>query len=49
MRIAIIDRTEALYNTANMLLALEHDIPIIITSEEAPEYKIKTDAFKTIR
>lgn len=48
MRIAIIGRTEALYNTANLLLKKGYDIPIIITSKEAPEYNIKADDFEKL-
>ena len=38
MKIAIIGRTEILYETVKFLLKNEHDIPLIITSKEAPEY-----------
>jgi methionyl-tRNA formyltransferase len=38
MKIAIIGRTEILYNTAELLLEKGYIIPLIITSKEAPEY-----------
>ena len=38
MRVAIIGRTETLYNTAELLLKNGYDIPLIITAKEAPEY-----------
>ena len=38
MRVAIIGRTENLYNTAELLLKNGYDIPLIITAKEAPEY-----------
>lgn len=39
MKIAIIGRTEMLYETAELLLKQDHSIKIIITAKEAPEYK----------
>lgn len=41
MRIAIIGRTEILYETVELLIKYGYQIPLIITSKEAPEY-IKT-------
>lgn len=38
MKIAIIGRTEALYNTALSLLEKDHEIVCILTAKEAPEY-----------
>ena len=38
MKIAIIGRTEILYETVKLLLKNGHDIPLLITSKEAPEY-----------
>jgi methionyl-tRNA formyltransferase len=38
MRVAVIGRTEILYNTAELLLKNGYDIPLIITAKEAPEY-----------
>ena len=43
MKIAIIGRSELLYNTIELLLEKGYEIPLIITSKEAPEYK-KTSA-----
>lgn len=38
MKVAIIGRTEILYNTATLLLDNGYEIPLIITHKEAPEY-----------
>lgn len=38
MKIAIIGRNEILYKTAEKIVGQGHDIPLIITAKEAPEY-----------
>ncbi|GIV33637.1 MAG: formyl transferase [Chitinophagales bacterium] len=48
MRIAIIGRTETLYESALKLLEAGHEIPLIITAKEAPEYKIGASGFKEL-
>lgn len=48
MRIAIIGRTEALYNTAKRLSLIGHHIGLIITSKEAPEYQKTADDFRQL-
>ncbi|MBN8704013.1 MAG: formyl transferase [Bacteroidetes bacterium] len=48
MRIAIIGRTEILYKTAQLLHKNGFEIPLIITSKEAPEYKITSADFKEL-
>ena len=48
MRIAIIGRTSLLYNTAKLLYKNGHEIPLIVTSREAPEYTIKAEDFKKL-
>lgn len=48
MRIAIIGRTEILYDTTVQLLNLGYEIPLIITAKEAPEYKVTRDDFKQL-
>jgi len=45
MKVAIIGRTETLYETACMLRAAGHEIVCIITSKEAPEYTRSADDF----
>lgn len=47
MNIAIIGRTEILYRCIELLEQTNHKICIIITSKEAPEYKIKSEDFKS--
>ncbi len=46
MRIAIIGRTETLYETAELLQKQGHSIALIITSKEAPEYTKTSDDFQ---
>ncbi len=46
MRIAIIGRTEILFETMKLLVSKGYDISIIITSKEASEYKIKRKQFE---
>ncbi|MBV1880761.1 MAG: hypothetical protein KUG82_03970 [Pseudomonadales bacterium] len=45
MRVALIGRSELMYETAVLLLDKGFDITLIITCKEAPEYKIKNDDF----
>jgi methionyl-tRNA formyltransferase len=45
MKVAIIGRTETLYEAACMLRAVGHEIVCIITSKEAPEYMRSADDF----
>ncbi|MDN5081914.1 methionyl-tRNA formyltransferase [Aliarcobacter butzleri] len=46
MKIAIIGRTEILYETIELFLSKGFLIPLIITSKEAPEYKKKSKDFE---
>lgn len=46
MNIAIIGRTEMLYDTAKMLLNKGFRIPLIITAKETPEYKKTSKDFE---
>ena len=48
MKVAIIGRTSILYNCAKILLDNHYEIPLIITSKEAPEYTINTNDFKKL-
>lgn len=48
MRIAIIGRTEVLYDTAQALLKDGHEIALVITSKEAPEYTRTSNDFKLL-
>jgi UDP-4-amino-4-deoxy-L-arabinose formyltransferase/UDP-glucuronic acid dehydrogenase (UDP-4-keto-hexauronic acid decarboxylating) len=48
LNIAIIGRSEMLYNTAVMLIEAGYNIPLIITAKEAPEYKIKAADYKNL-
>jgi len=48
MRVAIIGRTEILYDTAVKLIADGHQITCILTAKEAPEYLKKTEDFKAL-
>jgi UDP-4-amino-4-deoxy-L-arabinose formyltransferase/UDP-glucuronic acid dehydrogenase (UDP-4-keto-hexauronic acid decarboxylating) len=45
MNIAIIGRTEILFNTALLLREAGHNIKLIITAKEAPEYTRSSDDF----
>lgn len=45
MRIALIGRTEILYETAQALIGYGHSIVIIITAKEAPEYSKTSSDF----
>ena len=48
MKIAIIGRTEILYDTALFLKESGHEIVYILTSEEAVEYKRTANDFKML-
>ena len=49
MKIAIIGRTETLYNTAELIIKRGHEIVCIITAKEAPEYlKTREDFAKLV-
>lgn len=48
MRIAIIGRTEVLYDTAVMLDEAGHEIVCVLTAKEAPEYKRDAEDFKNL-
>lgn len=48
MKIAIIGRSEVLYETTIQLLNQGHDITCILTAKEAPEYTRKSDDFKSL-
>lgn len=48
MKIGLIGRTELLYNTAQTLLAAGHEIVLILTSKEAPEYKVGANDFERL-
>lgn len=48
MRIAIIGRTETLYETTLRLKSLGHEIALIITAKEAPEYTKTSEDFRSL-
>lgn len=48
MRVAIIGRNEALYDTVLLLLEKKFNIPLIITSKEAPEYTKTSKDFEEL-
>ncbi len=48
MKVAIIGRTSILYNCAKILLDNHFEIPLIITSKEAPEYTVNSNDFKKL-
>ena len=48
MNIAIIGRSEIMYETINLCLEQGFKIPIIITSKETPEYKRSISDFEII-
>ena len=48
MKIAIIGRTEILYDTAIYLKEAGHDICCIITAKEAPEYTRTVEDFRRL-
>ncbi len=48
MRVAIIGRTEILYETALKLLKNKYELPLIITAKEAPEYTKSVSDFEKL-
>lgn len=48
MNVAIIGRSEWMYDTAIKVLEAGHTIPLIITAKEAPEYKKKSKDFEAL-
>ena len=48
MRIAIIGRTEILYETAERLHAQGHEIGLVLTTKAAPEYTVTEDDFECL-
>jgi len=48
MRIAIIGRTEILYDVAERLQAEGHELACFLTAKEAPEYKRTADDFRAL-
>jgi methionyl-tRNA formyltransferase len=48
MKVAIIGRTEYLYNTAEDLFKNNHEIKVIVTAKAAPEYKRCEEDFKEL-
>ena len=48
MKIAVIGRTEILYNTACILREAGHEITCILTAKEAPEYSITAADYKVL-
>ena len=48
MKIAIIGRSEILYQSACLLRAAGHEITCIITAKEAPEYARKASDFRQL-
>jgi UDP-4-amino-4-deoxy-L-arabinose formyltransferase/UDP-glucuronic acid dehydrogenase (UDP-4-keto-hexauronic acid decarboxylating) len=48
LRIAIIGRSELLYNVAVLLIEKGYEIPLIVTSKEAPEYRVTSEDFKNL-
>ena len=48
MKVAIIGRSESLYNTAKLLMQHGYKISLIITAKEAPEYKVTHKDFEEL-
>lgn len=48
MRVAIIGRTELLYDSAKQLRAAGHEIVCIVTAKEAPEYRRGAEDFRLL-
>lgn len=48
MKVAIIGRTEILYETARHLAGVGHNVVCILTSKEAPEYSRSTTDFRAL-
>jgi UDP-4-amino-4-deoxy-L-arabinose formyltransferase/UDP-glucuronic acid dehydrogenase (UDP-4-keto-hexauronic acid decarboxylating) len=45
-RVAIIGRTSAMLNTGRLLISQGHEVPLVITAKEAPEYTVGSNDFK---
>jgi UDP-4-amino-4-deoxy-L-arabinose formyltransferase/UDP-glucuronic acid dehydrogenase (UDP-4-keto-hexauronic acid decarboxylating) len=48
MRVAVIGRTEILYETAERLIADGHEIALVVTAKEAPEYLRTAEDFEAL-
>lgn len=48
MKVAAIGRTEILYDSIIALIEAGHQVPLIITAKEAPEYKRSSNDFKLL-
>lgn len=48
MRVAVIGRTETLFEAAIQMKAMGHEIPLIVTAKEAPEYSKTTEDFRLL-
>ena len=48
MRVAIIGRSEILYETAERLDRAGHEIALIVSAREAPEYEVSAEDFRTL-
>lgn len=48
MKIAAIGRTDILYNSIKMLTENGHEVPLIVTCEEAPGYTVGTSDFEQL-
>lgn len=48
MRVAVIGRTEILYETIKLFVENGYEIPIVITSKEAPEYRRSAKDFENL-
>ena len=48
MRIAIIGRSELLYESAERLAAAGHEIALVVTAKEAPEYRVSAEDFAAL-
>ena len=48
MRVAIIGRTEILYDTAVQLQGAGHEVVCILTAKEAPEYRRGSEDFRKL-
>lgn len=48
MRVAIIGRTEWLYETAKLLIEAGHEIKLVVTSKEMPEYKVTAEDYRIL-
>ena len=46
MRVALIGRTEAMLNTGELLIERGYNVPLVITSKEAPEYHVTSKDFE---